>query len=660
MRIKFLFLSVVFTLLVGIGVVAIEDTAMPVPLPVDGAVTIAANDVPNDKTYEQLHKIAREDKIKIYKSYVNDSGGVSYYDLSDYPKGGFLAKVSANGIFYTSGKMSAHSVRLLGSLGIKIVADQSYPWFLGGLMQFQGQLRSTFTLMLFLLAFTGIFIFDVRSMKERMIRFAFGKHVISFKDIAGPVLLISIVSVLMVLSYAIFIGKGFQTFSTQLFSALVITDLLIFTLMMVVSLLVVSIMIKLESPLDIIKNKVKGKSVFLIWLTLIGVMIIAVVQLNDQVRVNNRQLESQINNLKPWSALKGWQKTQPFSAGDTSSDGQSKSDSASQGEIDLVKKIGIDNYIYLTSSTAYIPPYMIGDAQKEFSEQLAKDNITNPNLNKKVWYLSKGAISNQESNYPGQRYSYDDKKAATIYIPKSYETQRDSLINTVYSEQLKNYNFSKDDIETQVIPDNQITFLFNENATRFLGKENDLQRSYGSLINQVVVRLNDGVLLDHQATNFAANVLNTRGLLSPAAIKTISQVNSNLTSMTVEPYQSVELNVKSLKNQLIIANVLQVIMFSAVVVSIVMYVIVAYRFELATLVKRKILGQSNIQVYWQSIVPLLVLVAVAATDAAIMTGQIILPILVMVIGLTVAWITTLVFNFKIRKNYTTLLKGNEA
>lgn len=55
-----MFVSVIYALLLAIGVVTIRDTAMPVPLPVDGAIALVVDSTPNNKIYQKLKNITDE------------------------------------------------------------------------------------------------------------------------------------------------------------------------------------------------------------------------------------------------------------------------------------------------------------------------------------------------------------------------------------------------------------------------------------------------------------------------------------------------------------------------------------------------------------------------------------------------------------------------
>ena len=45
---------------------------------------------------------------------------------------------------------------------------------------------------------------------------------------------------------------------------------------------------------------------------------------------------------------------------------------------------------------------------------------------------------------------------------KKYRDKAQSLINTIYVEQLREVHLSKNDIEVQIVPENQTVFLYRE------------------------------------------------------------------------------------------------------------------------------------------------------------------------------------------------------
>lgn len=656
MKIKIVFVSVIYALLLAIGVVTIRDTAMPVPLPVDGAIALVVDSTPNNKIYQKLKNITDETDVKFYKAYVNDQGKISYFNLSDNHQRGFLDRVNANGIIYKSGTVSTKSLNQLKAIGIRVTANQSYPWYLGGFLQFNGQLRGIYTALLFLGAFIGIFICDVRTLKTRMIHLSLGRSEVSYLDILKPFTVIVALTVMFGLGYATIIGRGVHTFSTQLFLALMLTNLVIFLLMLGLALALIALMAHLEKPIAVMKNKSNGRSIFVLWLLLIGVMIVAVGSLNQQYHNKSDQLSAQLNHLKPWYGVKDWQKTQPFVSHTTAVNGRMNAIPPSQQDVDLVKKIGSQNYIYIAQSTIVMPKFVTGQTKDDFVKQLAQDGITMPDLNRYVWYLNNGAMQQQAFN---RSYPYDSSKAVTLYLPQKYRDNASSLLNTIYVEQLRDYHFAKDDIEIRLVPENKSLFLYRENATKFSGNVSNQEKDYGSLQRQILVRLNDDSLLTHNATTFANNILNTNSLLSPQAIKLINRENTDLTSQTMTPFQTVELNMLALKHQLVVAQFLQVIIFGALILSMLFYLNTRYQFEIGSVVKKKILGLSLYHVYGIYTLPLIIVMFIAYA-INILLGRVGLPTLILISGLMVIIMTTFILDRKISPNYIQIIKGDNV
>ncbi|MBA5813238.1 hypothetical protein GXP73_03700 [Leuconostoc lactis] len=208
------------------------------------------------------------------------------------------------------------------------------------------------------------------------------------------------------------------------------------------------------------------------------------------------------------------------------------------------------------------------------------------------------------------------------------------------------------------MPENQTVFLYREMATRFAGDISNQEKDFGSLRQQILVRLNDNVLLAHNDKTFANNILNTMSLLSPQAIKIISQENDDLTNQTITPFQTVSLNVIALKHQLAVAKFLQVIIFSALILSMIFYLNTIYQFEIISVVKKKILGLSIFQVYGPYSLSLVIMMVIAYAINMLLGQANGLTTLALVSGLIVTIITTLIVDRKIGSDYTQILKGD--
>ncbi|WP_260360497.1 hypothetical protein [Leuconostoc pseudomesenteroides] len=631
--------------------IAISDTNMPAPLPVDGAISVESNGVPNRKIYYELKNNSKKTGVQFYKPYINNDGKLDYFKLKNYSPNSPIDSVNARGIFYTSGTVSNRLLISLKKLGVKIHANQQFPTYLGGLIQFEGKLRSVFTVIIFLITFIGIFIVDLKTIKERVIRYSFGLTKFTVKETLSPIVVLLLYSLILVLMYIFYLGYGLQTFSTQLFIYLIITDLIIFYVMLLLSQMLMVLLIRLENPVNVIKNKLKGKSVFIFWLFLIAILSISFEKLDVETNQNNIKLTQKMNNLKPWNYLKSWNKLEFF-------DSSEKNGLAQEVTIKpkLIAEIGAKNYALIKQSGAFVPEFA---ADSTFKKQLENDGISHPQLNKKLWYLSQHSVVLQSKIYPEQSYNYAKDKAATIFIPKQYKNQVNSLISTVLSEFISFSGYAKKDIAVKYVPNNQKLFVYNENTDQFEGNENiPPLREYGSLKNQIVVALNDPLLLKHGQDNFANFLINNDTIFSPKAVKAISKYNSSLIDGLTNPYQTVALNIKSIQHQLLISQVLRIVLFVSLFTSIIVYILFLYRFNFNTIVKKKILGLSSFRIYSVYVLPLILVNFLTYFITKILFITTGVPLRIFVFSVILTIITTIIFNFLIRNDYAAIIKGS--
>lgn len=66
LKIKIVFVSVVYSLLLALGALTITDTAKPAPLPVDGAISLVVNNTSNNKIYQNLKNITDEIDVRFW------------------------------------------------------------------------------------------------------------------------------------------------------------------------------------------------------------------------------------------------------------------------------------------------------------------------------------------------------------------------------------------------------------------------------------------------------------------------------------------------------------------------------------------------------------------------------------------------------------------
>lgn len=118
------------------------------------------------------------------------------------------------------------------------------------------------------------------------------------------------------------------------------------------------------------------------------------------------------------------------------------------------------------------------------------------------------------------------------------------------------------------------------------------------------------------------------------------------------------LNVIALKHQLAVAKFLQVIIFSALILSMIFYLNTIYQFEIISVVKKKILGLSIFQVYGPYSLSLVIMMVIAYAINMLLGQANGLTTLALVSGFIVTIIMTLIVDRKIGSDYTQILKGD--
>lgn len=115
----------------------------------------------------------------------------------------------------------------------------------------------------------------------------------------------------------------------------------------------------------------------------------------------------------------------------------------------------------------------------------------------------------------------------------------------------------------------------------------------------------------------------------------------------------------ALKHQLVVAQFLQVIIFGALILSMLFYLNTRYQFEIGSVVKKKILGLSLYRVYGIYTLPLIIVMFIAYA-INILLGRVGLPTLILISGLMVIIMTTFILDRKISPNYIQIIKGDNV
>lgn len=305
MKLKLSIVAIFFCLMAVLGVIAFEDQHESIALPVDGAFSIQGKSASNSQAvYRLINQLCAEKGVTVYKPVVNKTGQLHYLDMNQPNNKKRYLKTPVIVMYYTSGRLSSTDFDSLRNLDLQIFY-QKLPWFLAGFTQFDGSLRMILTVSLYMILFVFLLVSESRRLKERVIWRSLGKPIIRFiSDIYLPLGIYLGLTLALMLLYSIFRGGGPYTYSSQAFLAILLTNLFIFQVIELFTLFLAYLTIKLEQPVEIIKHKLKGGSLFLIWLGMIAALIFVSGQVLKETSSTQQALKEQLDSLNRGSRLK--------------------------------------------------------------------------------------------------------------------------------------------------------------------------------------------------------------------------------------------------------------------------------------------------------------------------------------------------------------------
>jgi hypothetical protein len=657
MKIKISVISFFFCLMAILGMIAIDDSQKPVSLPIDGGFSIQGKtSKSNEELYQLINKVFNQKKVTIYKPIISSSGQTTYIKLNSAKDDVARNQSPIVGMYYTSGKLTSKDFEFLRSSGLQVIYG-TYPWFLGGLTQFNGTLRLLLTLSLYMIIFITLLVHETRKLKERVIWRSLGVSIINIKeDIVIPFAFNLILATSLHCFYSSLIGNGFNTFSSKLFLALLLTNFLIFQVIDALVMLVIYVNVKFEKPVEIVKNKIKGAGLFWIWLGMIGAMILISGMVLKETKTNQLTLRSQIESLKPWQKVKTWQKLQLIGVEKPPSEnGRMQEENFDAQYLKLLAAIKGMDFLYLQPSGVYLPENMKSqEIGESFEKQMKADGISQPEVNKQLIYTNQvGAQLENLVNHTA--YQNTKGKIATIYIPKMFENAQTSLINTVLAEQFIGTTITKNELAVQIIPNGQRLFYFNEDGND--DQKNSEPFSRASDKNRIVVVLDTDWMIEQKDRTLAANIMNN-GLFSPEAVGRIATLNqeADFSINPVTVYQTVALKVQSLKHQLLMAMILQKLLFLILLFCVYQYVKTRIATRQSDFVKMIILGRSKVKMAVSCLISLICLMMSVICLTVFLTGQ--TALFLLAASLLLILIISSIRSFRsLSKRYAQILKG---
>ena len=659
MKLKLGVIGLFFCLIAAIGLVSISDTQKPIPLPIDGAFSIQGeSNLSNEEVYQMISGLSEEKKVKIYKPVVQNSGQLTYINLDDASHEQ-LKSVPITGMYYTLGEIDSNGLKKLTSTGLQVVY-MAYPWYMGGMIQFTGSLRFLLMISIYLTLLVVLFVVRARKIKEGVIRRSLGLPMYNLKkDYLISVTFELILVALLMVFYGSFLGSGLFTYSSKLFFSLLLTNFIIFQIIDAITFVLFWLTIKVEKPIEIIKNKAKNSLIFIVWLAVISSIIVVSGIFLRETKASQSKINIQIKHLEPWSAVKDWRRIEFLGIESNLAKNGEVSDSDDQ-YLQIAAALKKLDFLYIERSSAYVPDFMkTSHVAEDFSKQLENDGITNPEINKELIYINQTG-ANLQNKVNGTNYRILDNKIATIYIPEKWKENQKSIVNTVVAEQFIGTNFTKEHVTVQIIPNGKKIFYFNEDAdnSRKIKEILPLASTADSTDNIVVV-LDTDKMIEKNKFSLASNIM-YKSLFSPEAVNKINEmaVQLNFSMNPVDVYQIVKLKIQSLEHQILLSKILQIIICGIVFLLIYQYAQMFVALKQNDYVKKIILGLSKTGMAISSLKYFMITIIMVILLTFIMTGQIEL-LYIGLASLTVLMMSIIMSFRKLSDRYTQILKGDD-
>ena len=659
MKLKLCIIGLFFCLIAAIGLVTISDTQKPIPLPIDGAFSIQGkSNLSNEEVYQMIRDLSKTEKVTIYKPIVQSSGQLKYVNFDDV-NNEQLKSVPIIGMYYTLGKMDVDSLKPLTMTGLQTVY-MAYPWYIGGMLQFNGTLRLLLMGSIYLTLLVVLFVVRTRQIKEGVIRRSLGLAVYNLKkDYLISVTFELVLVALLMVFYGSFLGSGLFTYSSKLFFSLLLTNFIIFQIIDAITFVLFWLTIKVEKPIEIIKNKAKNSLIFIVWLAVISSIIVVSGIFLRETKASQSKINIQIKHLEPWSAVKDWRRIEFLGIESNLAKNGEVSDSDDQ-YLQIAAALKKLDFLYIERSSAYVPNFMkTSHVAEDFSKQLENDGITNPEINKELIYINQTG-ANLQNKVNGTNYRILDNKIATIYIPEKWKENQKSIVNTVVAEQFIGTNFTKEHVTVQIIPNGKKIFYFNEDADNSRKIKEILPlASIADSTDNIVVVLDTDKMIEKNKFSLASNIM-YKSLFSPEAVNKINEmaVQLNFSMNPVDVYQIVKLKIQSLEHQILLSKILQIVICGIVFLLIYQYAQMFVALKQNDYVKKIILGLSKTGMAISSLKYFMITIIMVILLTFIMTGQIEL-LYIGLASLTVLMMSIIMSFRKLSDRYTQILKGDD-
>lgn len=672
MKIRILMLFIV-TIIFGIlGISQVREVSDDIQFPARyeislSAIDDSANNINSSQVYELLVKSSKENKQKIFKSYINKKGeqlGFAFFkekknkglysnDIDELKDSSFQ-----QALYYSDKPFTNEQIDALKKMGIKVTSYE-LPWHLVAIAFWTVGIRAiSLWCLIFSILLAYFSLLNLHKRENYVIRFLGKSRKYQRKDILMDEGVILLTSIFLYFSYVFILKIPFDSIGSLSYLSVLMSNLVIFSLLIWVIRTMYRFFIRYGNILTALRGKNNPLLVNIVWfIGLIGTLLILPILLN-QISQNIDVLSQQVDNLTPWEQLNNYRLASVTLPSDMDENNYNNEIDVSQDLVIAKKFMGYfdqDEYIFAQKSAVTISESLPNEMKMDLEQQYTQDHI-DYKIMKHVIYMNKNAYDLSIQMFKNKSQKIDTNTPATIIVPTKYESQVESVTNATYMEFFQWSTIEKAAFKKIIVPDGEKTFLFDYKGAELYGF--DASRTQSAMDEIVVVLNMDAVLSTDSAVTAYSNLMN--GLFKVEGVSELAknpEINQYINEI-IHPYKSIKLKINRLETRI------QGAIFSLIsLILIQMYIVNQFFSSIAkqnirTITIKRILGFNLNGLILKTFIWYLLIIGIVLGISFILTTNQQVRGWFLLLNLAEIIATLFLVRYIVQKNTITVLKGD--
>lgn len=645
-----------------IGVTQVMESAQDIPFPVRYTTRISTDTSLNSSAvYKVLKDGSDKFDVTLYRTFIDENGeerkfsfGTDADHVAEFHELTALKDTSYKGMYYSASKLPGELIDKLQQIGVQVTSTE-LPWYIIGSQMWANGILAVVTwsmVLTFLVSyFASLNLYRKHWLVGRMLG---GVKKTLAKSVASDLFIMAVVSIVLWGVYVLFNQVALSSLSSYALLATLGLNLVILMSFVVLINVVFFIIIKHDNLAKALKKTDSNMKQNLVWMAGILASLAALTLLMNQTVLNQKNLQQQLDSLKPWqklSAYKAVNVTLPSIEDSNNGEIDARADTkVARRFMDHFKD---DEYIFSQDSTAKVPN-MVSQEQAQFmTSQLKRDGIDS-DVSKRIRYMNLNAL--KLSGHRNLAGKVANKKPATVFLPEKFKDHKKSVLNAIYLEYYQNSGIKKSDFEVHIVKNNEKTFLFDyRGAELYVYDHSRLQTD----TNRILVVINMAYAFNSLGKDATySNVLN--GLFKQPGLKKVavdSSINGQVEDIT-SPYLSIQMQANRLQKRIVAAYVSMSTLVIMQLFAIFQFLMNIARKKAYTMGVKRLLGYNIVYVILREFGGYILTIFAGLVVAWFMTSSMVLKNVVL--GLNVMAIVIIIgyVRFYVKKASVNVLKGD--